>query len=82
MPSAEALQLRQLCDDTTRTVYLAFDSDSNGSGQAAARQVSDYLSQQQVTAKLVDLPEGHDPNSFFVQGGDARQFQTLLEEAQ
>ena len=28
------------------------------------------------------LPEGHDPNSFFVQGGDARQFQSLLEAAQ
>ena len=75
------LQLRQLCDDTTRTVYLAFDSDSNGSGQAAARHVSDYLSQQQVTAKLVDLPEGHDPNSFFVHGGNASQFRCLLEQA-
>jgi hypothetical protein len=27
------------------------------------------------------LAEGHDPNSFFVQGGDAPQFQCLLEEA-
>lgn len=27
----------------------------------------------------VSLPEGHDPNSFFVQGGDARQFRFLLE---
>jgi hypothetical protein len=27
------------------------------------------------------LPEGHDPNSFFVQGGDAAQFQALLEAA-
>ena len=31
---------------------------------------------------VVSLPEGHDPNSFFVQGGDARQFQSLLEAAQ
>jgi DNA primase len=30
------LQLRQLCDDTTRTVYLAFDSDANGSGHATS----------------------------------------------
>jgi len=75
------LQLRQLCDDTTRTVYLAFDSDTNGSGQAAARRVSDYLSQRQVTAKLVDLPEGQDPNSFFVNGGNASQFRCLLEQA-
>jgi DNA primase len=75
------LQLRQLCDDTTRTVYLAFDADANGSGQAAARQVSDYLSQQQVPARLVDLPDGHDPNSFFVHGGNASQFRRLLDQA-
>jgi hypothetical protein len=31
---------------------------------------------------VVSLPEGHDPNSFFVQGGDARQFQSMLEAAQ
>jgi hypothetical protein len=31
---------------------------------------------------VVSLPDGHDPNSFFVQGGDAHQFQSLLEEAQ
>jgi DNA primase len=28
------------------------------------------------------LPEGHDPNSFFTAGGDAGQFQALLEAAQ
>jgi hypothetical protein len=28
------------------------------------------------------LPLGHDPNSFFVQGGDAHQFQSLVEAAQ
>jgi hypothetical protein len=27
------------------------------------------------------LPEGHDPNSFFTQGGDERQFHALLEAA-
>jgi WD40 repeat protein len=34
------------------------------------------------TTRVVLLPDGHDPNSFFVQGGDARQFQVLLEAAQ
>jgi hypothetical protein len=29
----------------------------------------------------VVLPDGHDPNSFFAAGGDARQFQALLESA-
>jgi hypothetical protein len=28
------------------------------------------------------LPEGHDPNSFFVQGGDRLEFKCLLEAAQ
>jgi hypothetical protein len=35
-----------------------------------------------ITARRVLLPERHDPNSFFVQGGDARQFQSLVEAAQ
>lgn len=75
------LQLRQLCDPTARTVYLALDSDDNGSGQAAARQLSDCLCQQGVTAKVVDLPEDHDPNSFFAAGGTADHFRRLLEQA-
>jgi DNA primase len=73
-------QLRQLCDGP-RTVYLAFDADSNGSGQQAAQCLSRTLRERGVTTRLVSLPEGHDPNSFFVRGGDAREFQCLLEEA-
>ena len=34
-----------------------------------------------ITVRLVSLPEGHDPNSFFVQGGSARQFQSRLDAA-
>jgi DNA primase len=75
-----ARQFRQLCD-ATRTVYLAFDADPNGSGQQAAQALSKRLRERGITACLVSLPEGHDPNSFFVQGGDARQFQSLLEAA-
>ena len=76
-----ARQFRQLCD-APRTVYLAFDADGNGSGQQAAQDLSRSLRERGITARLVSLPEGHDPNSFFVQGGDARQFQSLLEAAQ
>jgi DNA primase len=76
-----ARQFRQLCDGP-RTVYLAFDADPNGSGQQAAQDLSRRLRERGLTARLVSLPEGHDPNSFFVQGGDARQFQSLLEAAQ
>jgi DNA primase len=76
-----AYQFRQLRDGK-RTVYLTFDTDANGSGQRAAQALSDRLKEQGVTALRISLPEGHDPNSFFVQGGDAQQFQTILEAAQ
>ncbi len=76
-----AHQFRQLCDGM-RTVYLAFDADPNGSGQYAAQLLARRLREQGVTARKVSLPEGHDPNSFFVQIGEARQFQALLEAAQ
>jgi DNA primase len=73
-------QFRQLCDGP-RIVYLAFDADTNGSGQQAAQDLSRSLRERGITARLVSLPEGHDPNSFFVQGGDSREFHRLLEEA-
>ena len=47
----------------------------------AAQCLSRSLRERGIPARLVSLPEGHDPNSFFVQGGDARQFQSLLETA-
>ena len=75
-----ARQLRQLCDGP-RTVYLAFDTDSNGSGQQAAQRLSRTLRERSVDTRLVSLPEGHDPNSFFVDGGNAQEFHLLLEEA-
>ena len=76
-----ARQFRQLCD-APRTVYLAFDVDANDSGQQAAHRLASRLRAQGVSSRRVLLPEGHDPNSFFVHGGDARQFQSLLEAAQ
>ena len=73
-------QYGQLCD-RPRTVYLAFDADTNGSGQQAAQSLACRLSDQSINVRTISLPDGHDPNSFFVQGGDARQFQSLLETA-
>jgi len=73
-------QHRQL-SDRPRTVYLAFDADTNGSGQQAAQSLAHRLSEQGINVRTISLPDGHDPNSFFVQGGDARQFQSLLELA-
>jgi DNA primase len=76
-----ATQVRQLLDEASRTVYLAFDSDHNGSGQRASRQLAQRLAAYHIEAFPVDLPDGHDPNSFFVNGGDAQQFQALLDRA-
>jgi DNA primase len=80
--SLNGTQFRQLCDGASRTVYLAFDSDVNGSGWRAAHQLAQRLAVHRVEAFPVELPDGHDPNSFFVHGGgDAHQFQTLLERS-
>ena len=76
-----ACQFQQMCD-RPRTIYLTFDVDANGSGQQASQLLAHRLRAQGLTTRRVLLPEGHDPNSFFVQGGDARQFQSLLEAAQ
>jgi len=75
-----ACQLQQLCD-RPRTVYLTFDADANGSGQRASQELAPRLRAQGLSTRRVLLPDGHDPNSFFVQGGNRGQFQSLLEAA-
>jgi DNA primase len=74
-------QFRELSDGC-RTVYLSFDADTNGSGPQAAQSLADRLRQMGIAVRCVRLPEGQDPNSFFVQGGNAHQFQCLLEATQ
>jgi len=76
-----ARQWQQLCDNP-RTVYLSFDADANGSGPQAAQQLAHRLEAHGISALLIVLTEGHDPNSFFAKGGDTSQFQSLLEAAQ
>ena len=73
-------QLRRL-SDCDRAVYLTFDADSNGSGQQAAQSLAAQLREQGVNARTVLLPQGHDPNSWFVQSGDAQPFQSMLDKA-
>jgi DNA primase len=73
-------QFRQLCEGK-RSVYVVFDDDQNQSGQQAAQQLAQRLQARDIRARCILLPAGHDPNSFFVAGGDARQFQSLLEAA-
>jgi DNA primase catalytic core len=75
-----ACQFQQLCD-RPRTIYLTFDVDANGSGQQASQQLASRLRAQGLSARRVLLPQGQDPNSFFVQGGDAGQFRSLLGAA-
>jgi len=75
-----AHQLRQLCEGP-RVISLAFDADPNGSGQQAAQSLSQRLRKQGIPTRRVCLPDGHDPNSFFVEGGDAHHFRRLLEAA-
>jgi DNA primase catalytic core len=79
--SLNTSQFRQLCD-RRRTVYLVFDADANDSGPKASQRLAHRLQAHDIATRRVLLPDGHDPNSFFVQGGDARQFQSLLEAAQ
>jgi DNA primase len=76
-----ARQFQQL-GDAPRTVYLTFDSDPNGSGQRAAQELSQTLRKRCIDTRFVCLPERHDPNSFFSEGGDAHQFQQLLDKAE
>lgn len=80
--SLNGTQMQELCDGAARTVFIVFDSDANGSGQSAAHRLAQRLWAHRVEAFPVELPEGHDPNSFFVHGGgDAHRFRSLLERA-
>jgi DNA primase len=62
-------------------VYLSFDADASGAGPQAAEQLAHRLRAHGILTRRVVLPEGHDPNSFFLQGGDVHQFQSLMEAA-
>ncbi len=75
-------QLSQLSDLSGREVMIAFDSDPNGAGQSAARLLAERLGSASVIARIVDLPDGHDPNSYFQAGANAQDFRRLTERAE
>jgi len=75
-------QLDQLCDQPGRLVYIAFDQDENQSGQQASQQLARRLERSGATARIVKLPAGHDPSSYFVAGTTAADFTALLAGAQ
>jgi DNA primase len=75
-------QLSQLADQPRRSVYIAFDQDDNQAGQKASRQLAQRLQGAGIRARIVQLPHGHDPNSYFVAGATAADFTDCLERAQ
>lgn len=74
-------QWTQLCEKYDCCIYLAFDQDNNQAGQHAAKSLARRLHQVGLIARLVLLPAGQDPNSYFAAGATADDFAHLLEEA-
>jgi DNA primase len=74
-------QLAQLADQPGRSVYIAFDQDENQAGQKASYQLARRLQDAGIAARIVQLPHGHDPNSYFVTGASAADFTDCLERA-
>jgi len=72
-------QLAQLSERPDRTVWIAFDSDPPGRNAACA--LAQQLRHACLSMRMVDLPAGHDPNSFFASGASAAEFQSCLQNA-
>ncbi len=74
-------QWAQLAEQSDRCVYIAFDQDENQAGQKAAHQLAQRLQSAGIHVHLVRLPQGLDPNSYFVAGASAADFTARLREA-
>jgi DNA primase len=77
-----APQLAQLSERPDRQVCIVFDQDENQAGERAAHQLARYLSGAGVSVRVVQLPAGYDPNSYFVAGATAADFTECLRRAQ
>jgi DNA primase len=75
-------QLQQLIQRPQSRVYIVFDQDENHAGQQASRHLAEQLESAGITARIVHLPKGHDPNSYFLAGATAADFQARLAQAQ
>ena len=73
------MQLAQLCDGEPRHVYLCLDGDEPG--RSAACILRAKLRQAGIQVRRVELPDSHDPNSFFCTGALASDFQRYLDRA-
>jgi len=74
-------QWAQLSGRPGHSVYIAFDQDENQAGQKASHQLALRLEGAGIRARIVLLPYGHDPNSYFVGGATAAGFTACLEQA-
>ena len=75
-------QLAQLADQPGRSIRIVFDQDENQAGQKASYQLALRLKSAGIQARIVQLPTGHDPNSYFIAGATAADFTDCLERAQ
>jgi DNA primase len=76
------VQFEQICDCADRRVAIAFDHDENQAGQKAARDLGQRLRQAGLTVRIVHLPPGRDPGSFFAAGATQEDFSYALEHAE
>jgi len=74
-------QFSQLCDRSGRQLYIAFDRDANHAGQQAAAALAPRLQGAGLQVCIVELPDGHDPNTYFVAGATAADFTHCLQRA-
>ncbi len=74
-------QFQQLTDRPDRSIYIVLDQDENHAGQQASQQLAQRLADAGVSARMVSLPSGHDPNSFLVAGATAADFTRCLQQA-
>lgn len=73
--------IAQLCDQPGRLVYVAFDQDENQAGQQASRRLSRLLKSAGLAVRVVQLPKGQDPASYFEAGATAVDFTHCLQQA-
>ncbi len=77
-----SVQMAQLSEQPARCIYIAFDQDESGAGQHSAQQLARRLQATHLSVRIVHLPHGQDPGSYFAMGATAADFTDCLERAQ
>src|SRR5947199_51040 len=76
--SCDLLLRSGLINHQGRDAYIAFDDDVNQAGQTASRRLARQLENSGLHARIVRLPPGHDPNSYFATGATPADFLACL----